>query len=93
MIDQKLVHSILREIDAKSKAGVAPVTSDLLSPLGQGSEVLEHLLAMKGGKVISGDLISEALTQRPRRMTSIRLTYSGIRLLRDGPQSGVLLGR
>jgi hypothetical protein len=91
MINQELAHSILREIDTKSKAGVAPVTSDMLRPLGQGPEVLEHLIAMKTGRAISGDLITEILTQAPRRMTSIRLTYSGLRMLRDGPQSVVLL--
>jgi hypothetical protein len=83
MINQELVHALLREIDAQSRAGVVPVTSDILEPLCGGAAVLEHLVAMKSGKVISGDLIKELIRGTPRRMTNIRLTYAGLKMLRD----------
>ena len=91
MIDRELVYALLREIDSQSKAGVVPVTSDMLEPLGRGANVLEHLVAMREGKVISGDLIKELISGTPRRMTNIRLTYAGLRVLRDGPGKAVLL--
>jgi len=91
MINQELVYALLREIDSQSKAGVVPVTSDLLEPLRRGADVLEHLVAMRKGKVISGDLIKELISGTPRRMTNIRLTYAGLKMLRDGPEKAVLL--
>ena len=90
MINQTLVHAILKDIDSKSKDGIAPITSDMLAHLSSASEVLDHLITMKAGRVISGDLISEALTHTPRRMTSIRLTLAGMRMLRDGPEKAAL---
>ena len=91
MINQELVYALLREIDSQSKAGVMPVTSDILEPLSRDADVLEHLVAMKKGNVISGDLIKELISGTPRRMTNIRLTYAGLRMLRDGPEKAVLL--
>jgi len=91
MIDQELVHALLREIDSQSKAGVVPVTSDTLEASGRGAAVLEHLVAMRIGKIISGDLIKERISGTPRRITNIRLTYAGLRVLRDGPGKAVLL--
>jgi len=90
MINRELVYALLREIDSQSKAGVVPVTSDMPEPLGQGADVLEHLVAMREGKVISGDLIKELISGTPRRMTNIRLTYAGLKMLRDGPEKAVL---
>jgi hypothetical protein len=46
-------------------------------------EVLSYLLALKRQGLISGDLITKRLDQMPHRMTNIRLTYVGIRRLRE----------
>ncbi|HEY6330830.1 MAG TPA: hypothetical protein VI756_15975 [Blastocatellia bacterium] len=90
MITPELVHALLNEIDSKSKEGIAPITSDMLEQSGHGAEVLEYLIAMKTGRIISGDIIRERLSGIPRKMTSIRLTYAGLRALRTGPEKAAV---
>ena len=82
MADPLLMDAILKEIHALEQAGITPVTSDVLRS-GETPEVLECLLALKKQGGISGDLISEALTGKPRRMTRINLTFTGLRMLRE----------
>lgn len=54
-----------------------------LQNVSQKEETLEYLLLMKKEGLISGDLITKGANSTPYRMTNIRLTYLGIRVLRS----------
>lgn len=81
IVDQKLVHSILEEVDTLLKRGVLPIHNDYLKHL-CADNILDHLLFMKHQGLISGDLISIGINSTPYKLTNIRLTYAGIRALR-----------
>ncbi len=82
-LDQKLLQSILQEIDSNLTQGILPVHNGHLQKLSQEEEVLEYLLFMKKEGLISGDLVTKGLNSTPYRITNIRLTYLGIRMLRS----------
>jgi hypothetical protein len=81
--DQKMLHAILREIDSRLSQGLLPVHNGHLEDLSQKEELLEWLLSMKKEGLISGDLITRGADSTPYRITNIRLTYLGIRVLRS----------
>lgn len=83
MISEDLIHTILKEIDGLLKNGVLPVSTDHLKHLCQEGNILEYLIAMKKEGLISGDMITLSAGGTPHRMTNIRLTYIGIRALRQ----------
>jgi hypothetical protein len=83
MTEQHLIQDILQEIDVLLKAGVLPVSVDHLKHLSADVDILECLIAMKKEGLISGDLITRSASGAPHRMTNIRLTYLGIKSLRD----------
>jgi hypothetical protein len=83
MLSQELTKAILQEINALLKNGVLPVSADHLKHLSQGGNILESLIAMKQEGLISGDMITLSADGTPYRMTNIRLTYAGIRALRQ----------
>jgi hypothetical protein len=80
--DQRL-QKFLREIDACLSRGVLPVHNDHLKGLCEEGDVLEYLLFIKQQGLISGDLVTKGANSTPYRMTNIRLTYAGIRMLRS----------
>jgi hypothetical protein len=82
-LDQKLVHTILKEIDTHLTRGVLPVHNGHLEHLCEEGKILEYLLSMKSGGLISGDLVTRGANSLPYRITNIRLTYAGIRALRS----------
>jgi hypothetical protein len=81
--DQKLIHTILQEIDAQLSKGVLPVHNGHLEHLSKDGRILEYLLLMKDRGLISGDLVTRGVNSTPYRITNIRLTYVGIRALRS----------
>jgi hypothetical protein len=81
MSDQELTYPILQEIDALLKKGVLPVSADHLKHLANEGGILERLITMKNEGLISGDLVTIGTGSLPHRMTNIRLTYLGIRVL------------
>jgi hypothetical protein len=83
MLNQELTHAVLREIDALLKKEVLPVSNDHLEHLSQEVNILDYLIALKSEGLISGNLITITTSGAPHRMTNIRLTYSGIRALRQ----------
>jgi hypothetical protein len=83
MIGQELAHIILQEIDTLLKNGVLPITTDHLKHLSHEGNIVEHLITMKKEGLISGDTITLSAQGTPYRMTNIRLTYAGIRALRQ----------
>lgn len=82
-LDQKLLQTILVRIDSHLSQGVLPVHNGHLKELSDERDVLEYLLLMKKEGLISGDLITKGVNSTPFRMTNIRLTYLGIRVLRS----------
>ncbi len=82
-LDQKLLQSILSEIDSHLSHGVLPVHNGHLKDLSDETDVLEYLLLMKKQGLISGDLVTKGANSTPYRMTNIRLTYLGIKVLRS----------
>jgi hypothetical protein len=82
-LDQEQLHTILREIDSRLSQGVLPVHNGHLQDVSQKEKTLEYLLLMKKEGLISGDLITKGANSTPYRMTNIRLTYLGIRVLRS----------
>lgn len=90
MLDYQLVRSILKEIDALLKNGVLPVSNDHLKKLSGEVDILQYLIEMKNEGLISGDLIKIGAGGAPHRITNIRLTYMGIRELRQSTDKGAL---
>jgi hypothetical protein len=82
-LDQKLLQTILQEIDSRLSQGILPVHNGHLQELSQEEEVLKYLLYMKKQGLISGDLVTKGANSTPYRMTNIRLTYLGIKVLRS----------
>lgn len=82
-LNQEQLQTILREIDSRLSQGVLPVHNGHLQEVSQKEETLEYLLLMKKEGLISGDLITKGVNSTPYRMTNIRLTYLGIRVLRS----------
>jgi hypothetical protein len=83
MLDQNLLQSILVEIDSHLSHGVLPVHNGHLEKLSDDNDVLDYLLLMKKQGLISGDLVTKGTNSIPYRMTNIRLTYLGIKVLRS----------
>src|SRR5262245_12472892 len=82
-VDQKLVLTIMQEIENHLSRGVLPVHNGHLEHLSKAEEVLEYLLLLKNEGLISGDVVMKGADSAPYRITNIRLTYLGIRMLRS----------
>ena len=83
-MDQELIKSLLQEIDSLLKRGELPVDNNHLGHLSPGRDMLAILMTLRGEGLISGDLITTGADRvRPHRMTNIRLTYIGIKMLRS----------
>ena len=82
-LDQKLLQTILSEIDSQLSQGILPVHNGHLKDLSDEGDVLDCLLVMKKQGLISGDLVTKGTNSTPFRMTNIRLTYLGIKVLRS----------
>ncbi len=81
-LDQKLRQTILAEINSHLSQGILPVHNGHLKDLSSETDVLDCLLLMKKQGLISGDLVTKGTDSIPYRMTNIRLTYLGIKVLR-----------
>lgn len=82
-LDQQTVQTFLQEIESHLNQGVLPVHNGHLEKLANGEETLDYLLILKKEGLISGDLVTKGAGSTPYRMTNIRLTYLGIRVLRS----------
>jgi hypothetical protein len=87
IFNQKLMHTILQEIDSRLNQGILPVHNDHLNHLCEEGEggVLEYLLYLKAKGLISGNLVSRGADQTPHRVVNIRLTYVGMKALKSQP--------
>jgi hypothetical protein len=87
-MDQELSLRTLREIDSLLKQGTLPVHNGHLSHLSAEEDVLHFLISLKTDGLISGDIVTiGSAPVKPHRMTNIRLTYKGIKMLRLSPDS------
>jgi hypothetical protein len=82
-LDQKLLQTILSAIDTHLSQGILPVHNGHLKDLPDERDVMDCLLLMKKEGLISGDLVTKGANSTPYRMTNIRLTYLGIKVLRS----------
>ena len=82
-LDHNLLQAILQEIDTNLNQGILPVHNGHLQKLSREGEVLEYLIVMKKEGLISGDLVTKGHDSIPYRITNIRLTYLGIKMLRS----------
>jgi len=80
-LDQEYVRRLLQAIANHLSQGVLPVHNGHLEDHSETNDVLHDLLALKEEGLISGDVVSRGAKGTPYRMTNIRLTYLGIRLL------------
>ena len=83
MLDEKVIHAVLQEIDSQLKAGVLPVNDGHLTRLCEEGNVLDYLLYMKDEGLISGNIVKKGADRTPHKMVNIRLTYQGMRALRN----------
>jgi hypothetical protein len=91
-VEQKVINSVLHEIDALLKQGVLPVHNGHLNHLVEEGNILDLLISMKSQGLISGDLIRVGSARTPHRITNIRLTYVGIKTLRKQLDGQTLSG-
>ena len=83
-MQEELTKSILREIETLSEQGVLMVRNEDLEHLSKGDDMLGCLLSLRGERLISGNLITIGVARStPYRMTDIRLTVLGHKLLRS----------
>jgi hypothetical protein len=83
--DQKLLRTILQEIDSRLNEGGHSLRNDDLSHLADEGEVLEYLLYLRAKGLISGALVSRGADHTPHRVVNIRLTYIGMKALKAQP--------
>lgn len=83
MLDDELLQTVLQGIVNRLNQGVLPVHNGHLQNLFKEEDVLGYLLVMKKEGLISGDVVTKGADNTPYRMTNIRLTYLGIRVLRS----------
>jgi hypothetical protein len=82
-VDEKLVDSALKEINRLVKEGVIPVDNGHLRRLMDQAELMDLLVLMRHGALISGTLVTAGARGRaPQKMLNIRLTYTGLRRLK-----------
>ena len=87
-MNQELNLRTLREIDSLLKQGKLPVHNGHLNHLSPEGDILQHLISLKTEGLISGDVVTiGADAVKPHRMTNIRLTYKGIRMLMTTPDT------
>lgn len=87
-MNEELNLRTLREIDSLLKQGTLPVHNGHLNHLSAGEDILHHLISLKNEGLISGDIVTIGSERvKPHRMTNIRLTYKGIKMLMMSPES------
>ncbi|HVG20177.1 MAG TPA: hypothetical protein VNI02_14095 [Blastocatellia bacterium] len=85
-MNQELSLKTLREIDSLLKQGTLPVHNEHLNHLSADEDMLHYLISLKNEGLISGDIVTIGSDRvKPHRMTNIRLTYKGIKMLMASP--------
>jgi hypothetical protein len=89
-MENELIIDTLMEIEALLKRGVLPVNNAHLDHLSKEGNILGDLLSMKREGLICGAVVAIGEIARPYRMTNIRLTCLGIRMLQSAiPRSAI----
>lgn len=83
-MERALIIDTLLEIESLLRKGVLPVNNCHLNHLSKEGNILGDLLSMKHEGLICGAVVAiGAEIARPYRMTNIRLTCHGIRMLQS----------
>lgn len=81
-MERAFIVDTLLEIESLLRKGVLPVNNSHLNHLSKEGNILGDLLSMKHEGLICGAVVAiGAEIARPYRMTNIRLTCHGIRML------------
>src|SRR5215471_3286264 len=83
MADEQLKREILKEIGRLSKELSLPIHSEHLGHLSDEVDMLQVLLLMKEEGLIGGEIVRIGHDRVAHRMTNIRLTYSGLKILQS----------
>jgi hypothetical protein len=92
-MERALIIDTLLEIESLLRKGVLPVNNSHLNHLSKEGNILGDLLSMKHEGLICGAVVAiGAEIARPYRMTNIRLTCHGIRMLQSAIQRSPIAG-
>lgn len=81
MLDQKLKRQILQEIGRLTKELSLPINSEHLEHLSEEADMLAVLISMKDEGLVGGEVVRIGHERLAHRMTNIRLTYNGLKIL------------
>jgi hypothetical protein len=81
MDEEKLKRQILQEIGKLSKEFALPINSEQLGHLNEEADMLAILLGMKDEGLIGGEVVRIGRDCVAHRMTNIRLTYNGLKIV------------
>jgi hypothetical protein len=81
MVDEQFKRQVLKEIGRLSKELSLPIHSEHLDRLSDEVDVLQVLLVMKADGLIGGEIVRIGHDHVAHRMTNIRLTYNGLKIL------------
>jgi hypothetical protein len=81
MADEQLKREILKEIGRLSKELSLPIHSENLNRLSDEVDMLQVLISMKDEGLIGGEVVRIGYDRVAHRMTNIRLTYNGLKVL------------
>jgi len=79
MVDEELKREILKEIGKLSKELSLPIHSEHLAHLSD--DMLQILISLKDEGLIGGEVVRIGHGRAAHRMTNIRLTYNGLKIL------------
>lgn len=83
MADEQLKREILKEIGRLSKELALPIHSEDLAHLSNDVDMLQFLISMKDEGLIGGEVVRIGYDRIAHRMTNIRLTYNGLKVLQS----------
>jgi len=81
MLDEQLKREVLKEIGRLSRELSLPIHSEHLDHLSDEVEMLTFLISMKEEGLIGGEVVRIGRERAVHRMTNIRLTYDGLKIL------------
>jgi len=81
MPDEKLKREILQEVGRMSRELLLPINSEHLNHLGAEVDMLAVLVSMKDEGLIGGEVVRIGHDRTLHRMTNIRLTYNGLKVV------------
>ncbi len=81
MLDEQLKREVLKEVGRLTKEHSLPIHSEHLDHLSDEVDMLTFLISMKDEGLIGGEVVRIGRERAVHRMTNIRLTYDGLKIL------------